>query len=119
MRKTVQQEREELRQDQKNKFCRSKLEKTILKSLETILVGALADFENKFGEIWAHGTDIDHKTDEELMEYKLWLEARSSIFARGETAKAICLSVLDRCVFADYDGRPYKYKLTEKKDGDD
>lgn len=116
MRKSLQQQREDLKSNNRAKYSSEQLKRTVTKSIETVMIGALDDFEKRFGELWGHGKRVEDKTEDELAEYDIWQSTRKSILDRGEVAKNICLDVIGRCVITDYDNKQYKYKFVEKTD---
>ena len=56
---------------------KKRLEKTIVKRMQTIMIGALASFEKQFSFLWS-GDSVDN------MKMKtLWEDARSEILSNG------------------------------------
>ena len=50
---------------------------------ETIMIGALSEFEEKFGRLWAHGDQ--NKTDKQAAVQKIWKECRKEILDNGNS----------------------------------
>ena len=58
---------------------------SLKKKFDTTIIGALAAFEERFGELWGHGLR-DEDLDEEQREWKeLWMEARARILDNGNS----------------------------------
>lgn len=107
MKKSLEEQREELRET-KEKYIYNKLYKKFETTAKTIMIGAIADLEEYFGELWGHGKDLKDKTEEELEEYKNFQAARESILDRGNRGMKIFKQELDRCHIDNYDERPFK-----------
>ena len=64
---------------------KKRLLSTLKKQFDTTIIGALAAFEERFGELWGHGLR-DEDLDEEQREWKeLWMEARARILDNGNS----------------------------------
>lgn len=61
--------------------------KRLLNSLDrkfkTTMIGALAQFEEAFGELWGHGKDQSKLTAQEEDARQLWDQTRTSILNNG------------------------------------
>lgn len=56
-------------------------------SIKTAMVGAIASFEEKFGDLWGHGKE--ELTEEEKEWLELWQETRTEIFDKGNRCMQI------------------------------
>ena len=70
------------RDDRYMDISRQKLCDLITKHLRTVMIGALADFEEAFGKIWGHNSD-QPLTEQQKRVKNLWDETRSSVLDRG------------------------------------
>ena len=66
-----------------NKSSKQKLEATLSKYLQTVMIGALDDFERNFGKLWGHGLPVEKLTDAQKQGREIWEKARTSILDRG------------------------------------
>ena len=55
----------------------------IKKKFDTTIIGSLAAFEEKFGELWGHGLSIEELDEDQLYWREVWAEARSRILDNG------------------------------------
>jgi hypothetical protein len=55
------------------------------KKFKTTIIGSLAVFEEYFGHLWGHGTEVEELSEREKEFRKLWLEARSKILDNGNS----------------------------------
>src|SRR4051812_9859758 len=63
---------------------KQRLLRTIEKKCKTLMIGALAQFEQIFGrDLWGYGKDDSDKTQEELIAYELWQKCRTNILNNG------------------------------------
>lgn len=62
---------------------KKKLYESVRKKILTATVGALSEFEEKFGYIWGRGEDV--KTADQLEFENMWNEVRSKILDKGNT----------------------------------
>ena len=53
------------------------------KKFDTTIIGSLAAFEDKFGELWGHGLDHVELDEDQVYWRELWMEARSKILDNG------------------------------------
>jgi len=70
----------------KEKFqsnSRNRLMDAIKKKFNTTMIGALAAFEEEFGELWGDGLDIDDLTPNQLEERERWERVRSKVLDNG------------------------------------
>ena len=66
-----------------NKSSKQKLEQTISKYLQTVMIGSLDDFEKTFGKSWGHGLPEGQLTEEQKECREMWEVARTAILDRG------------------------------------
>ena len=50
---------------------------------DTTIIGSLAAFEEKFGELWGHGLSIEELDEDQLYWREVWADARSRILDNG------------------------------------
>jgi hypothetical protein len=62
---------------------RNKLSGSIKKNITTMMIGAIAAFEEAFGEDWGHGLEDDQRTDEQLDDKIVWNQCRERIMDFG------------------------------------
>ena len=55
----------------------------IKKKFDTTIIGSLAAFEEKFGELWGHGISIEELDEDQLYWREVWADARSRILDNG------------------------------------
>ena len=55
----------------------------IKKKFDTTIIGSLAAFEEKFGELWGHGLSIEELDEDQLYWREEWADARSRILDNG------------------------------------
>jgi hypothetical protein len=64
---------------------RRRLDKIVKTKMETAFIGALAAFEDEFGELWGGKTPEDELTVEQLAMRVLWNRARTNVLNNGNT----------------------------------
>jgi hypothetical protein len=62
---------------------KKKLSENITKKLKTTMIGALARFEENFGNLWGIGKNAEKKTEDELRWEKLWDLVRTEVLNNG------------------------------------
>ena len=60
-----------------------RLTNILKKKFDTTIIGSLAAFEDKFGELWGHGIAIDDLDEDQLYWRELWMETRSKVLDNG------------------------------------
>lgn len=58
-------------------------------SIKTAMVGAIAAFEEEFGELWGHGKEEDELNEIEKEWLKIWQDTRTRIFDKGNRCMQI------------------------------
>ena len=53
------------------------------KKFDTTIIGSLAAFEDRFGELWGHGLPIAELDEDQLYWREVWADARSKILDNG------------------------------------
>ena len=79
MRTQVQKSNEEKRLE----ACRKRLDKIISTKVRTSFVGAIAQFEEKFGFLWGRDKQQQDRTQEENQMFELWEQVRIAVFNNG------------------------------------
>jgi len=72
-----------LSQEKFNNNSRNRLRNNIQKKFQTTMIGALAAFEDEFGELWGNGLDIHELDRDQLEERERWERVRSKILDGG------------------------------------
>jgi high-affinity Fe2+/Pb2+ permease len=62
---------------------RRKLESVIQKKCQTTMIGALARFEERFGQLWNHGKPEKDLTEEERSWREMWDLVRTEVLNNG------------------------------------
>ncbi len=73
------EEREKRNLDTSNR----KLERVIESKIRTSFIGAIATFENRFGDLWGHGKPFDSLTEQQKENRRDWADARAEILDKG------------------------------------
>ena len=60
-----------------------RLANILKKKFDTTIIGSLAAFEDRFGELWGHGMAIDDLDEDQLYWRELWMETRSKVLDNG------------------------------------
>ena len=53
------------------------------KKFDTTIIGSLAAFEDKFGELWGHGLPNGELDEDQIYWREVWADARSKILDNG------------------------------------
>ena len=53
------------------------------KKFDTTIIGSLAAFEDRFGELWGHGLPIGELDEDQLYWREVWADTRSKILDNG------------------------------------
>ena len=53
------------------------------KKFDTTIIGSLAAFEDRFGELWGHGLPTPELDEDQLYWREAWTDARSKILDNG------------------------------------
>lgn len=75
---------ESVRENNKQKFAdnsKIRLKNNIAGKLRTVMIGAIARFEENFGQFWGHGQD--QVTPEQEVLREVWTETRKQILDAG------------------------------------
>ena len=111
-------EKKEMREKALDNFAKSHLKKTVKTSIETAAIGALSDFEEFFGYLWAHGKHYNELNEEQRDFREKWLDARDSVLRRAANSTKIGCRAVDRAEFSNYDNKKYKTIIkSENKNG--
>lgn len=92
---------------------KNRLLRILEKKCKTIFIGALAEIEQTFGrELWGHGKDDSEKTQEELINYEKWQQARTRILNNGNNQVRAMENELDQ-----YEVKWLRHQITIDSDG--
>lgn len=81
------------------------------KRFQTTMIGALAKFEDAFGQLWGHTKDENELTDKELDMRDLWERTRMLILNNGNHQMRSAISELNKFIRSKY---RYNYKFYVK-----
>lgn len=70
---------------------KEKLQQIISKSMKTIMIGAIASIEEKFGDLW----NSDQLSDEHRKLYDVFMECRKDILDKGNNQIRNCKAMMD------------------------
>jgi len=79
-------DREHIRQRNADKYkehSKKRLMTNIKRKFNTTMIGALAQFEEYFGEVWGHGLPFDKLSPKQAEYRKRWEEVRTNILNNG------------------------------------
>lgn len=77
---------EEIKKKNEDKYrtsSKKRLIKNVEKKFKTTMIGALAQFEEMFGDLWGHPKRVEDKTSEELENYEQWQIVRTAVLNNG------------------------------------
>jgi len=94
---------------------KNNIEYILRKTIETTMIGALARFEDGFGDIW--GIDSDNPTQEQLRYRIIWENIRNEILDHGNNQLRKGISEL-RGTRDDKIKYSYYYKFNTNKEND-
>ena len=94
---------------------KNNIEYILRKKIETTMIGALARFEDGFGDIW--GIDNDNPTQEQLRYRIIWENIRNEILDHGNNQLRKGISEL-RGTRDDKIKYSYYYKFNTNKEND-
>lgn len=60
-----------------------RLSNILKKKFDTTIIGSLAAFEERFGDLWGHGLPIADLDDDQAYWRELWMETRSKVLDNG------------------------------------
>ena len=55
------------------------------KKFDTTIIGSLAAFEEKFGELWGHGLPTEELDEDQIYWREVWADARSKVLDNGNS----------------------------------
>jgi len=76
-------ERRTSRDEKYKDNSKRRLLNVIKKKFDTTIIGALAAFEDQFGEMWGHGLPEDQLDEDQLYWKEAWMEARAKVLDNG------------------------------------
>ncbi len=90
---------------------KNRLKQNISKRMRTSMIGALAAFEDKFGELW--GKNKKNLSQNELECYNIWQEVRAKILDQGNNNIRIAEEEIDQY---DCSWNRYNYEFVIRKE---
>lgn len=100
--------------ENKDKFAKNKLRKTVEISINTSAIGALSDFEHYFGDWFGYGLDYNELSNDQKNMRKKWAECRNSILRRAANGVKISLNEIERCSIKEYQEKRYNLTIKNK-----
>lgn len=111
--KARKEEMKKLKVKADQEASKRKLSKDIERHLRTIMIGALAEFEEEFGVYWAHGKAEEDLNQEELEDRERWKKVRTNILNKGNNKVRASLDEISK-----YTISPPEYKVSITITGD-
>tara|TARA_R110000824_G_scaffold10866_5_gene47608 strand:- start:4025 stop:4402 length:378 start_codon:yes stop_codon:yes gene_type:complete len=69
--------------DQYKDNSKRRLLNNLKKKFDTTIIGSLAAFEERFGELWGHGLPPEELDEDQLYWREVWADTRSKILDNG------------------------------------
>ncbi len=76
-------ERRRVHKERSQLYAQTRLSTSLNKRMKTIMIGALAAFEDSFGPLWGQDKSISELTDKETKFRELWDQTRTNILNKG------------------------------------
>ena len=80
--------------NRKQEADKDKLQQLLIKSMKTIMIGAVATVEEKLGLLWAHGQNRQ-LTEQEQELQNVFMDLRKEILDKGNTQIRNCKQLMD------------------------
>jgi hypothetical protein len=77
------EERRRVYKERSQLFSQNKLSQSINKRMKTVMIGALAAFEDSFGTLWGQDKPESELTEQEMKFRELWDQTRTTILNKG------------------------------------
>lgn len=81
--KAMAEKAKEAREQKYREESRKRLDKIITAKMRTTFIGALASFEEYFGQLWGHGLQDEDLTDEQQAFKDVWDQTRTEILNKS------------------------------------
>jgi len=81
--KSQHEQNKRQKEDSYKDNSKRRLLNNIKKKFDTTIIGSLAAFEEKFGELWGHGLPTAELDEDQLYWREVWADARSRILDNG------------------------------------
>ena len=81
--KKLNQMAKKIGQEKFQNTSRNRLMENIKKKFNTTMIGALAAFEEEFGELWGNGMDFEDLSIDQAEERERWERVRSRVLNNG------------------------------------
>ncbi len=79
----IVEERKRVHKERTQLFSQNRLNASLNKRMRTIMIGALAAFEESFGTLWGHEKSDADLTEKEAKFNELWEQTRTNILNKG------------------------------------
>ena len=63
--------------------AKRRLTNILKKKFDTTIIGSLAAFEERFGDLWGHGSPIEVLDEDQRYWREVWMETRSKVLDNG------------------------------------
>lgn len=81
--KILKEQKDKAVKEQYMEKCKNRLSNILSKKIETSFIGAIANFEEKFGFLWGIALHDNERTEEQKQFYEIWQAVRSEILTNG------------------------------------
>lgn len=106
-------ERKKTNQERQNLFSKNKLKDDFKKRMKTTMIGALASFEDVFGELF--GLDKEELSPEQEKLCDMWEDVREDILDKGNKQIRYGLDEID-CYDVKWNKYKYNFKMGDKNE---
>ena len=76
------------REDKEHQYkdnSKRRLLNILKKKFDTTIIGSLAAFEERFGDLWGHGLPMQELDEDQQYWREIWTETRSKVLANGNS----------------------------------
>jgi hypothetical protein len=108
-------ERKKLNDQRRKIYAKKRLEHNITKKIKTTMIGALASFEDFFGELWGIDMNLEELNEQQLRWLDTWEETRKDILNNGNVQIRAAQDEISE-YDAEWTGQNYEIDFIIKKD---
>jgi hypothetical protein len=83
--KAVSDQGKQVRQESYKDNSKRRLLNNLKKKFDTTIIGSLAAFEDRFGELWGHGLPTGELDEDQIYWREVWTDARAKILDNGNS----------------------------------
>jgi hypothetical protein len=99
-------------QDRQTAHDKDTLKRHITSKLKTTMIGALASFEEAFGQLWGKGLDDVELTSDQRQYKDIWELIRTEVLNKGNNQLRAAMSEIDQYTVA-FNKMEYKFVVTK------